>query len=197
MMMREGGGRGRRNGRIRSRFTESTANGTRLIGFAIGLVSMVLPWASVIRTENGFVQTVASYNLVDLLMLGDPATTWVLAAYVIGVAVALLYASSFVVVLVAWFLQDDIVRSYLMTTVPAAGPDVTYGVLFGLGAWLGLLVAFLLIVAVVAWFRGERQVPEGSVLPSELYPRGSGKGGVWGNVQWYVWLSGRRRNGPP
>jgi|GEM_PF-3300719 len=200
--MREGSGGERRSGYLRSKFTESTANGTRLFGLVIGLASMVLPWASVVRIENGFIQTIGSYNLFDLLLLGDPSTTLVLAAYVVGAAIALLYATSVVLVLVAWFVQDDVVRTYLMTTVPAAGPDVTYGVQFGIGSWLGLLAAFLLIVSIVAWFRGERYVPKGALQPSEVYSRGMMGAGWSGSAllssaRWWTFLTGRRRNGPP
>ena len=190
------------SGYLRSRFTESTANGTRLIGFVIALASVVLPWASVARIENGFIQTMGSYNLIDLLLLGDPTTTLVVAAYLAGVAIALLHASSVVVVLAAWFVQDDVIRAYFMSTLPAPTPDVTYGVLFGIGSWLGLLAAFLFIVSIVAYFRGERYIAKGALQPSEAYAgglRGAGvsESALLSNLRWWNFFTGRRRNERP
>ena len=193
--------KGSRIGRhLRSRFTPSTANEVRLAGLGLGALSAVLPWMSLATVEKGHVQIVRTDDLIDLLSLGDSTVTVVLAAYLIGFAVALLYASSALVVLAAWFLQDDAVKAFLIGTAPAADPGVSYTVLTGVGPYVGLIAALLLIVSIVAHIRGERYVAEGTLMPSETYGRGMrGVGApeslLLSSIRW--WFTGRRRNGPP
>ena len=198
---RKAGTRESRVGRhLRSKFTPSTANEARLVGLGLGVLSMLLPWASAITTDDGYVQIIRSYSLVDLLSLGDPTVTLILAAYVIGLAFALLYASSAVIVLASWFLQDEAIRTFLVSTANAVDPTIHHGVSFGIGPWVGLLGAFLLIVSMAAVFLGERYIPRDHVMPSEIYHRGTGKPGFWRNVNYFAYLTRlneRRRRGRP